>query len=77
MVVQKLQEHDWERDNILQNVLISDEAHFYLSGCVNKQNSHYWAGHNPRQLHERPLHSELVIVWSTVVKFGVWDPYFF
>ncbi|XP_050302993.1 uncharacterized protein LOC126740872 [Anthonomus grandis grandis] len=49
MIVQELSERDWENrrecsNDILQNVpqnallITSDEAHFHLSGCVNKQN---------------------------------------
>jgi hypothetical protein len=51
---------------------MSDKAHFHLSGCVNKQNFHYWSDANPWQLHERPLHSECVTMGS----FGVIGPYF-
>jgi hypothetical protein len=58
-------------------VLSSDEAHFHLSGCVNKQNFWYWATDNPRQLHERSLHSECVTVWCGIVGFGIIGPYFF
>ena len=59
--VQKLREQDWEnrvncRQRILANVppnaiflirLTSDEDHFHLTGCVNKQNFRYWAGAKP------------------------------
>jgi hypothetical protein len=38
-------------------ILMTDEANFHLSGCVNKQNFHYWAEENPQQIHQRPLHS--------------------
>jgi len=38
-------------------LLNSDEAHFHLSGAVNKQNFRYWVKRNPRELQERPLHS--------------------
>jgi hypothetical protein len=44
------------------NMLSSVEAHFHLSGCVNKQNFRYWAADNRRQLHERPLHGDRVTV---------------
>jgi hypothetical protein len=58
MVVQKLRECDWlsrqvSCEAILENVpadtdvLSSDEAHFRLLGCVNKQNFQYWAPENP------------------------------
>jgi hypothetical protein len=33
-------------------ILTTDVAHFHLSGCVNKQNFHYWAEVNPQQLHQ-------------------------
>lgn len=55
----------------------SDEAHFHLSGIVNKQNFRYWAENNPRIIEERPLHSPKVTVWCAVSQFGVIGPYFF
>jgi hypothetical protein len=55
----------------------SNEAHFHLSGCVNKQNFRYWAENNPRQLHEWPLLSQRVTVWCAVANSGVTGPYFF
>jgi hypothetical protein len=57
--------------------MMSDEAHFHLDGSVNKQNCRYWAAENPRQLHQRPLHSPKVTVWCGVTKFGIVGPYFF
>jgi hypothetical protein len=88
MVVQVLRERDWlsrqaSCEAILENVpadpdvLSSDEAYFHLSGCINKQNFRYWAADNPRQLHERPLHSERVTVWCGIMEFGMIWPYFF
>jgi hypothetical protein len=72
MVVQELHQRDWANHvafarNVLETVAddaaigMSDEAHFHLSGCVNKQNFRYWSDANPRQLHERPLHSIILI----------------
>jgi hypothetical protein len=54
MVAQELSVTDWETrktlsEDILQHVpptavfWCSDEAHFHLSGTVNKQNFRYWA----------------------------------
>ncbi|PNF43958.1 hypothetical protein B7P43_G00895, partial [Cryptotermes secundus] len=57
--------------------IFSDEAHFHLSRYVNKQNMHYWSGNNPRELHERPLHSDKVTVWCALSRVGVIGPYFF
>jgi hypothetical protein len=42
------------------NILMMDEAHFHLSGSVNKQNFRYWAAENPHELHQCPLHSAKV-----------------
>ena len=87
MVVQELRERDYEiRTNLSQDILqsipptsvtiCSDEAHFHLSGMVNKKNFRYWSQNNPRELHQRPLHSPKVTVWCAMGSFGVWDPTF-
>ena len=47
-------------------VFFSDEAHFHLSGCVNKQNMRYWSERNSREIQVRPLHSDRVTVWCVV-----------
>ena len=88
MLVQELKHTDFEkRKNCSQEILnsipeqstffSSDEAHFYVCGSVNKQNFRYWAQENPRELHQRPLHSAKVTVWCAISKFGVIGPYFF
>jgi len=56
---------------------MSDEAHFHLSGFVNKQNFCYWSATNPIELHERPLHSSGITVWCTITSFGMIGSYFF
>lgn len=58
-------------------VFFSDEAHFHLSGYVNKQNMRYWSRDNPRELHQRPLHSERVTVWCALSQVGIIGPWFF
>ncbi|KAJ4437679.1 hypothetical protein ANN_17824 [Periplaneta americana] len=55
---------------------MSDEAHFHLSGSVNKQNFRNWAEENPKEINMRPLHSERVTVWCGVAQFGIIGPYF-
>lgn len=91
-VVQELKEPDYNRrvmfcDEILtvknqvpnlSNLLImSDEAHFYLSGHVNKHNMRYWSADNPKELHPKPLHSPKVTVWCAVSTERIFGPYFF
>ena len=87
-VVQELSPADWEKRRDCCNAILqavppnavlwtSDEAHFHLSGCVNKQNCRYWASENPRELHQRPLHSPKVTVWCAVSAIGIIGPYFF
>lgn len=59
------------------NVFFSDEAHFHLSGCVNKQNMRYWSDANPREIQQKPLHSDRVTVWCGISRIGIIGPYFF
>ena len=62
-------------DGVINIFLMTDEAHFHLSGYVNKQNYRYWALENPQD--HRPLHSERLTVWCGIASFGVLGPYFF
>jgi hypothetical protein len=59
------------------HVLMKDEANFHLCGNVNSQNCCYWAPENPRDIHQKPLHSEKVIVCCGVASCEVISPYFF
>jgi len=88
MVAQELSVTEWETrrtlsEDILQHapptaaLWCSDEAHFHLSGTVSKQNFRYWAENNPRDLHQRPLHSPRVTISCAVSRLGVVGPYFF
>ncbi|KAJ4425331.1 hypothetical protein ANN_28251 [Periplaneta americana] len=47
---------------------MSDEAHFELSGSVNKHNVRYWSA---RQLQMKPLHSQKVAVWCESCQHSV------
>lgn len=91
VMVQELRERDFQSrvltcqrllhlatENDLLNVLImSDEAHFHLSGKVNRQNFRYWSAENPKEIHETSLHPKKVTVWCGVARYGVIGPYFF
>lgn len=48
------------KPNFVNNVLITDEAHFELNRSVNKQNDRYWNEQNPRKIHEKSLHPFIV-----------------
>lgn len=47
---------------VLNNVLTRDEVHLQVSYFFNKYNVRYRAPVNPREMHERPLHSPKVTV---------------
>jgi hypothetical protein len=65
------------RPDLVNNLLMSDEAHFHLTGAINRQNFRYWSMENLRELHQRPLHISKVTVWCAVSSFGIIGPYFF
>ena len=60
----------------INHVLMTDEVNFHLRGNLNSQNCCYWATENPCGIHQKPLHSEKVIVWCGVPSFGVTGPFF-
>jgi transposase len=64
-------------DGFISHLFMSDEAHFHLSGYVNKQNCRYWSAENPRILHELPLHPQKVTVWCGMTSERIIGPYFF
>jgi hypothetical protein len=49
----------------------------FLKWIVNKQNRRFWAAENPRELHQRPLHTAKVSVWCGISQVGITGPYFF
>ena len=57
-------------------VFFSEEAHFHLSGSVNKQNMRYWSPENPRELYQRPLHALRVTVWCALSRVSIIGPWF-
>ncbi|GFV81837.1 DUF4817 domain-containing protein [Trichonephila clavipes] len=60
-----------------KRILLSDEAHFWLNGYVNKQNCRIWSEANPQVYVETPLHPEKLIVCCTLWAGGINGPYFF
>ena len=51
-------------------ILSGDEAHFHLSGHVNKQNMRFWASQQPHKHTQRPLSQEKVTLWCATGKGG-------
>jgi len=74
---QKMLDLIGEDKDLVNNIWMSDGAHFHVSGSVNKQNFCYWSQANPRALHEKPLHSQKVTVWCTMSALGIIEPCFF
>ena len=64
-------------DDFISHLIMSDEAHFHLSGYVNKQNFRYWSAENPKIIHAVPLHSQKVTVWCGMSCDRIFGPYFF
>jgi hypothetical protein len=66
-----------ENPDLVNNLLMSDEAHFHHSGFVNKQNFCYWSSENTQRFHEEPCHIAKVTVWCPISLYGIVRPYFF
>lgn len=66
-----------ENRDFINNLIMSDEAHFHLNGFVNKQNSRIWATENPRTVHQQQLHPLKCTVWCGVSSERIIGPYFF
>ncbi|GFS82017.1 hypothetical protein TNCV_1790851 [Trichonephila clavipes] len=50
---------------------VSDEAHFWLNGYVNKQNCRIWSEANPQVYVETPLHPEKLTVLCALWAGGI------
>ncbi|GFV15436.1 hypothetical protein TNCV_4834621 [Trichonephila clavipes] len=51
--------------------LLSDDAHFWSNGYVNKQNCCIWSEANPQVYVETPLHPEKLTVWCALWAGGI------
>ncbi|CAH2007407.1 unnamed protein product [Acanthoscelides obtectus] len=66
-----------EKEDFLNRLIMTDEAHFHLNGFVNTPNARIWERQNPRAVHERELHPIKCTVWCGVTIQGIIGPYFF
>ncbi|GFW75135.1 hypothetical protein TNCV_448401 [Trichonephila clavipes] len=65
---------EWAQNEIAivhKRILFSDQAHFWLDGCVNKQNCRIWSEANPQVYVETPLHPEKLTVWCALWAGGI------
>lgn len=60
-----------------QKIIFSDEAHFWMNGFVNKQNSRYWSNENPHVTMKKGLYPKKLTVWCAFWSGGIIGPYFF
>jgi hypothetical protein len=63
--------------DVLNTLLLSHDARFYVPGYVNKQTCHHWAPNNPNKLYRHPQLSADVAVQCEVYSHGIIGPYFF
>lgn len=61
----------------LENVMWSDEAHFYLHGQLTSKNCIIWEKDNPHSFTTTPLHSPKVTVWCAFTAKCKLPPFFF
>ncbi|GFU64400.1 putative transposase [Trichonephila clavipes] len=56
---------------IVTHLHCCDEAHFWLTGYINKQNCRIWSEANPQVYVETPLHPEKLTVWCALWAGGI------
>ena len=61
----------------LYNMIFSDEAYFYLTLPVNKQNNRQWSESQPYVGVEQPLYDKKILAWCAISVDRVFGPYFF
>ncbi|CAK9811660.1 Transposable element Tc3 transposase [Anthophora quadrimaculata] len=64
-------------DSFGRKIILSDEAHFFLNGFVNKQNCRIWGTENLRTIQQQVMYPQKVTVWCGFCAGGVIGPYFF
>ena len=63
--------------NFVDKLICTDEAYFYLTPAVNKQNHRMWLEQKPIDWIEKPLNDAKILVWCGVRKNRIYGPYFF
>ena len=57
--------------------ICSDEAYFYLTESINKQNNRMWCESRPTNWIEIPLHDEKIHVWCAISANRIFGPFYF
>jgi transposase len=76
---QRLQFAHWllNNQNILSDILWSDEAYFTLDGVINTHNCRIWSDCKPDTVLTKSLHSPQLCVWMGLsARYGL-EPFFF
>ena len=60
-----------------KKIIFSDEAHFDLSGYINKQNCRIWGTETPHAYIEKPTHPKRIDVWRGFWSRGIIVVFFF
>jgi len=62
--------------NMFENIIMSDEAYFYLTESANKQNNRSWLTERPSEGIERPLQDKKVLVFCAISAVKIYGPFF-
>lgn len=86
---QKLEPHDYEkrvefatwflnlRSDAKWFLICTDEAYFYLTLPINKQNNRIWSHSKPEEGIEIPLNDEKILVWCAISANKIYGVYYF
>ena len=66
-----------EDEIFLRRICFSDEAKFYVNGCVNRHNFRIWGTQQPNEINEYVRGSPKVKVWCGLLYDRVIGPFFF
>lgn len=62
---------------LLDKIIWTDEAKFFLNGSVNRHNCVYWSDQNEHRFHTKSMDHRGVTVWAGISVRGVTAPCFF
>lgn len=63
--------------DLVNKLLMSEEAHFYMNSDMNCQNYNYWTSEQLFQVQEHHLYYPKLTVWCAVLSFKILGPIFF